>query len=230
MKPVIGVTCDFDGRKCTVDRRYCRAVEAAGGMPLILPQPAEGDLTSDILRLCAGIVLTGGPDVHPQRYGALPHSATKPVADDRDACDFRLMEEIKRLDKPMLAICYGAQALNVAFGGDLYQDIPDELPASQAHHFGQDMEARHPVRVERESLLHRVLGVDEVLANSFHHQAIRRTAVPLRQVAFSRDDVVEAVESAAHRFLLGIQWHPERLFDEELHLKLFRALIEEAAK
>jgi len=182
----------------------------------------------EMFNVVRGVLITGGRDISPERYGDSPHPATNRVAPEREEFDFLLLEEIKRLDVPTLAICYGIQALNVAFGGTLYQDITDEIPSAENHRL--DSNKRHRVRVEAGSLLHRILGVEELMTNSSHHQAIKTTKEPIRRVALSEDGIVEAIESTEHRFILGVQWHPERMTDEELHLRLFKALVEEARK
>jgi len=230
MRPLIGVSSDYQGGKCTVWHHYPKAVEAAGGVPVVLP-PVGREVLREMLVQLGGVLITGGPDIPPARYGQEKHPATVCITPERDAFDFLLIEELKALDKPTLAICYGAQALNVAFGGTLFQDIPTLLPGARKHH-RREAEDRptHRVTVRAGTLLHRVLGVDSLETNSSHHQAIRQTLAPLRQVAFSEDDVVEAVESTKHRFLLGVQWHPEAMIDQELHLKLFQALVAEASK
>jgi putative glutamine amidotransferase len=230
MRPLIGVSSDYRDGKCTTWHTYSKAVEAASGVPVVLP-PVDRDVLRETLVRLGGVLITGGPDVPPGRYGQEKSPATECVTPERDAFDFLLIEELKALDKPTLAICYGAQVLNVAFGGTLFQDIPTLLAGALKHHRRQAEERpTHVVTVRRGSLLHRVLGVDRLLTNSSHHQAIRETPAPLRQVAFSEDDVVEAVESTRHRFLLGVQWHPEAMIDQTLHLKLFQALVTEASQ
>lgn len=230
MRPLIGVACDREGDECRLRQAYVRAVEDGGGAPVILPQTEEASVLADVLSGVAGVVISGGSDVPPERYVQEKHPATRPVAPERDRFDFRLVEALKALDKPTLAICYGAQVLNVAFGGTLYQDIPDLLPAAAEHGRRSGRDSQHPVTVRLGTLLHRILGVRTLKTNSSHHQAIKETPGPLIQSAFSEDGMVEAVESGAHRFMLGVQWHPERLIDEELHVKLFRALVTEASK
>ena len=230
MNPLIGVSSDcLDGR-CSVRHNYTKAVEAASGVPVELP-PMDRETLHAVLQQLDGVLITGGPDIPPERYGQQKHPATECVSPERDAFDFLLLDEIKALDKPTLAICYGAQALNVTFGGTLFQDIPSLLAGTLKHAPPPAGDRPiHAVTVRKDSLLHRVLGVDRLETNSSHHQAIQKTLPPLRQVAFSEDGVVEAVESTVHRFLLGVQWHPEAMIEQQLHLKLFQALVTEASR
>jgi putative glutamine amidotransferase len=230
MKPLIGVSADYQAGKCLVWHNYTRAIEAASGVPVVLP-PMDPENLRDLLKHLDGVLITGGPDIPPERYGQQKHPSTECVAPERDAFDFLLLEEVKDLDKPTLAICYGAQVLNVAFGGTLVQDIPSLLAGSLKHVRPPGGERPvHPVSVRSGTLLHSILCVDRLDTNSSHHQSIKDTPAPLRQVAFSEDGVVEAVESTEHRFLLGVQWHPEAMTDQPLHLKLFQALVTEAFK
>jgi len=228
MQPLIGVTCNYRNGECVVKRDYTRAVECANGIPVILPVLEDAAAAREALSRVAGVLITGGADVPSARFGEQPHRAANPVAPERDTSDFLLLEALKTLDKPTLAICYGAQAVNVAFGGTLHQDIPDLLGDALEHRKRKDRPTLHKVTLEKGTLLHRILGTDALETNSSHHQAIKDTPPPLRQVAFAADGVVEAVESTTHRFLLGIQWHPERMIDDPLHLKLFEAFVEEA--
>ena len=230
MKPLIGVTCDCEKEKSTVHTNYVKAVELGGGLPVILAQvgePAVGEMLSRL----DGVLITGGRDAPPERYDEKPGEKTKLVTPERDAFDFLLLEKLRTRNLPVLAICYGVQALNVAFGGTLWQDIPSQLPKALKHHREENGPRRfHTVDIVGDTLLHRILGVERLETNSSHHQAVKDTPAPLRQVAFSRDGVVEAIENPEHRFMLGVQWHPESLTDRELHRKLFEAFVAEASK
>ena len=233
MKPLIGVTCDYKDGTSESHNNYAGAVAAGGGLPVVLPQLGDAGGLREVLDRLAGVLIIGGPDVPPQRYGEEPHPRTRCIAPERDAFDFLLLDELKGRDVPLLAICYGIQALNVAFDGTLYQDIPSQLPDALKHH--RDREKNEPrqlhmVSVEKGTLLHQILGVERLETNSSHHQSVRETRPPLRQVAFADDGVVEAVEHTDHRFMLGIQWHPESMTDEALHLRLFQAFVEEASR
>ena len=233
MKPLIGVTCNYGETTATVYNTYSRAVAAGGGLPMVLPDAGTGTLVETLDRL-DGVLITGGGDIPPERYGDEKHPNAKLVTPERDAFDAMLLEELRKRELPTLGICYGIQALSVAFGGTLWQDIPDQLPEAIKHHRDRDKgEPRqlHMVRIEKGTQLHRILGVDRLETNSSHHQALREVPSPLRATAFCEaDGIVEAVENPEHRFMLGIQWHPESLIDRALHLKLFEAFVAEASR
>ena len=233
MKPLIGVTCNYDQTTSTSYNTYSQAVAAGGGLPVVLADVGRDALRETLDRL-DGVLITGGPDVPPERYGHAPHPKTKRVPPQRDAFDFMLLDELRNRDIPMLAICYGIQALAVAFGGTLWQDIADELPHAVKHHRDRDKDEPrqlHRVRVEAGTLLHRILGVDRLETNSSHHQALRDVPAPLVKCASCETDgLIEAVEHPDHRFMLGVQWHPESLIDRERHLEIFRAFAREATR
>jgi putative glutamine amidotransferase len=234
MKPLIGVTCNYKDKTSECHNNYSAAVARGGGIPMVFPQIGDLDLLGEMLDRVSGVVLIGGPDVPPKRYGEAPHEKTKPITPEREVVDFALLEELRKRDVPTLAVCYGIQALNVSCGGTLWQDIASELPDAMKHHRDRDKgEPRqlHTVRIVSGTRLHRILGVERIETNSSHHQALKDVPDVLLKSAFCEvDDVVEAVEMREHRFMLGIQWHPESLTDRPLHLRLFEALVEEASR
>ena len=234
MKPLIGVTCNYKEKTSECHNNYSTAVASGGGIPVVLPQMGDEAVLRETLSRVGGVLIIGGGDVPPARYGEAPHPKAKPVTPERDAFDFALLDELKRRELPTLAICYGIQALNVAFGGTLWQDIASELPDAVKHHRDRgkgETRQLHRVRIVEDTLLHRILGVDRLETNSSHHQAVKDVPPPLRKSAFCEADaVVEAVENPEHRFMLGIQWHPESLTDREVHLRIFQAFAAEASK
>jgi putative glutamine amidotransferase len=178
-----------------------------------------------------GLMLPGGEDVEPSRYGEAAHPTVQDVNPARDAFEIALILEAKRRGLPILAICRGIQVLNVACGGTLVQDIPDQVPGAIEHSFRvpthEPFYLAHEVWVEKDSLLARLMkdsliNGDTLEVNSRHHQAVRTVAAGLRVVATAPDGVVEAIEDSAARFCLGVQWHPENFW----RTGEFRALFE----
>jgi putative glutamine amidotransferase len=206
---------------------YCDRVRNGGGEPI--------ELNSDVEAVeFDGLVLTGGIDVCPERYGETPHPTVKRTDAARDAFEIALIESALARDLPVLAICRGHQLLNVAFGGRLLQHIEDGSHRADFH--APAAPSRwHAVRLEPDSRLRELFGVDEMEVNSRHHQAVLpETLAPgLVATAFSPDGLVEGIESARHRWVIGVQWHPERLEPEhpgfhERSRPLFEALVAEA--
>ncbi|MEX1253100.1 MAG: gamma-glutamyl-gamma-aminobutyrate hydrolase family protein [Dehalococcoidia bacterium] len=228
-RPRIGVTRweDVTGEKIEA---YWARVRDAGGEPIDLDGP--GADASDL----DGLVLTGGLDVTPARYGEPPHPKVKRFDPARDDFEAAVLASALERDLPVLAICRGHQLLNVVFGGRLLQHIED---GSHRADFSQpDVPSRwHTVRLLPATRLQAILGADEIEVNSRHHQAVLpETLAPgLVVAATSPDGLIEAVESTSHRWVVGVQWHPERLESERAHFApamrpLFEALVREAAQ
>lgn len=241
MKPLIGVTPDFNagdrkewgGREATffLRARYIRAIEDLGGVPVILPLAEDHADRRRLLEGLDGLLLTGsGPDLAPSFYGERQRYKFRVMS--RRRAEFELdvarMAAASRL--PVLGICGGMQAINVAFGGSLIQDIASQVESPLLHQQkAPATELSHIVEVAPRSLLHRILGRARIRVNSSHHQSIKRVAPSLVASAVASDGIIEAIESPKHRFLLGVQWHPEFLYDRyAFHRKLFQALLKAA--
>lgn len=188
---------------------YCAAVLAAGGLPMLLPH--EPDQAGDYLERIDGLVVTGGAfDVDPALFGAGARHATVRTKDRRTAFELAVTRGAMARGLPVLGICGGQQLLAVVLGGTLVQHIPDEVPGALAHEQPNPRtEPGHIVRVSAGTLLHRIVGTDELPVNSAHHQAVK--AVPDGVVidAVAPDGVIEGIEDPRQRFCLGVQWHPE---------------------
>jgi putative glutamine amidotransferase len=241
MKPIIGVTPDFNagdrkewgGREPTyfLRARYIRAVEELGGIPLVLPLHADRATRRQLLQQLDGLLLTGsGPDLPPSLYGERQRYPFSTVSERRMSFELDIVRLAKQADLPLLGICGGMQAMNVACGGSLIQDIPAQISKPLQHR--QQTPATnlsHTIRVAPGSLLRRIVRSVSMRVNSSHHQSVNVVAPSLIASAQASDGIVEAIESPAHRFFLGIQWHPEFLFDRyPLHRRLFEAFLRAA--
>jgi putative glutamine amidotransferase len=208
-----------------VNQAYTDAILRAGLIPVVAP-PLPASRTADLLAGVAGLVLTGGEDVEPRRYGANPHPSVD-VHTSRDESELALFDLVRQRAIPTLAICRGIQLANVAMGGTLVQDISSERPNAIVHDSPSErFERVHGVRVEAGSRLAGALGAEQVATNSFHHQAIDRIGAGLRVTATTSDGVVEGVEAEDDAWwMLGVQWHPEELLDtpEDWDRRLFAA-------
>lgn len=213
-----------------VSRYYVAAVEKAGGIPLLLPA-VEPALVADVLDVIDGLIVTGGEDVGSDHYGEPAHLKAQRPDPKRDAFEIEALRLADERDLPTFCICRGIQILNVARGGSLIQDVPD-LVEGRPQHMRQDLwnQHAHPVDIEPGSRLAGMFGRCRLEVNTLHHQAVDRLGKGLRPVAWAPEGLVEAVEDErAERFLIGVQWHPENLFDDHPEqLAPFRALVEEA--
>jgi putative glutamine amidotransferase len=232
-RPLIGVTtsvtADASPERAYVNAAYLRAVQGAGGVPLLLPPHLDEAGQEALWERLDGLLLTGGGDIDPARFGEPPHPKIADVVPARDALEIAVTRRALAADVPLLAICRGIQVLNVALGGSLWQDIPSERPGALNHsQTARRDEPTHRVKVMGEGTrLGAVLGSLELEVNSFHHQAIRRLGEGLREVAWAEDGIIEGVELVGgHPFALGVQWHPEDLVGrDEGARRLFRALV-----
>jgi len=217
--PAVAVTAPrrlVDGcERVTLNTAYVRALASAGLVPLAVPTMLAADRAGAALAAVRGLVLTGGEDVAPDRYGAAPHPRLGEVDPVRDAAELALITAARARRLPILAICRGIQILNVALGGTLYQDLESERPSAVPH---SDETSRHAVRVEAGSLLERTLGTRSATVNSRHHQAIRDLAPRLKAVAWADDGVIEGAEpaNANEGWIVAVQWHPEDLTERAL--------------
>ena len=206
---------------------YPESVDASGGLPVILP-PIEPEGVGDLVSRVSGLMLSGGPDLHPSAYGAAVDRNLGPTEPELDHFELALLREADALGMPILAICRGMQALNVSRGGTLHQHLPDRTPLEhrQTH---EPFEAAHAVNVTTNSPLHRLTGRRRLEVNSLHHQAVDRVGNRLQVCAHAPDGTVEAVFDPAARFCLGVQWHAELLTHRLEHAPLFGALVAAAS-
>lgn len=234
-RPAVGLTIENPKKESEVFRLredYVRAVETAGGLPLILA-PGRPEDVAELLDHVSALVLTGGADIDPALYGEERHQEVKAVFPERDRFELALVKEALRRDLPILAICRGHQVLNVATGGTLVQDIPSQLTGAAPHESDAERwETTHEVEILPETRLREILGTERVAVNSFHHQSIKQLGRELLLSARSTPDgVIEGVEMPRHRhrFVVGVQWHPESFWDHPPGFQsLFEALVKAA--
>jgi putative glutamine amidotransferase len=216
-------------RELALGTRYIRAVEAAGGLPVVLP-PLRGVAVGPLLDRLDGLCLSGGPDLDPEAYGERGHVELGPTEPALDAFELALVREADRRRLPLLAICRGAQVVNVARAGSLHQHLPDVVGTRVIHRQREaGTRPTHRVRVAPGSRLAELLGVDRLEVNSFHHQAVARVGRRLRPVAWAEDGTIEALEALDRGFLLAVQWHAEALSSLPEHHGLFEALVNAAS-
>lgn len=233
-RPLIGLNCKYHFNEkaqeeiYTANSSYLKSIARAGAIPVVLPLFSNIEECRTTLDRLDGLVLTGGSDIHPKHWRERKHSKAELLHPKKEASDFILASEALKRDMPVLGICYGCQLTNVILGGSLHQHLPD-LEGMNRPHARLD-EGHHPVRIVRKSRTKEIMGVRDAKVNSFHHQAIKTPGKGLDITAVADDGVVEGTESSKHRFLVNVQWHPERHPTERAHQRLFEALISEAKK
>jgi putative glutamine amidotransferase len=217
-------------RELALGLDYPRAIDAAGAIPVVVPPMAASDLDGLLDRI-DGLLLSGGPDLHPSYYGADPHAFLGPTEPPLDAFELELVRRADARQVPLLAICRGLQAVNVVRGGTLWQHLPEDVGGLIRHR--QDEPGRvatHEVGLKADTLLAWALEEAAIDVNSFHHQAVRRLGGGLRATAWAPDGVIEGLEATDRPFLVGVQWHAESLTGRDDHRRLFRAFVVAAAQ
>ncbi|OYD07784.1 gamma-glutamyl-gamma-aminobutyrate hydrolase family protein [Paludifilum halophilum] len=227
MFPAIGVTVSTrEESVMALNRDHTDAVFRAGGIPLMLPYtlvPEQLQATADRID---GLLLTGGDDIDPGLFGEEPIPGLGPVEPERDRMEIALSRKMMEAGKPILAVCRGCQILNIAAGGDMYQDLNAQREKGLQH--AQKAPRSHPshsVHVKEDTRLHAMVGGSEYRVNSFHHQAVRRLADGFMVSATASDGVIEAFESLHHPFVMGVQWHPENMPSDSVARQLFTSLV-----
>lgn len=223
---------EVESERFYLARAYSEAVEAAGGIPLHIPLIPRREFIEALLNEVDGVLLPGSAsDVDPLRYGQEPRTRLGAVHPLRDETDAIVLDLIEAQAMPLLAICYGMQALNVSRGGTLIQDISTQVPGALSHEQGIPRERRsHTISLHEGGLPAILSGGETLLVNSHHHQAVETLGSNLRATAESRDGLVEAVEDVrADRWVIGVQWHPEIDWDgDPFSCALFEAFINSA--
>ena len=231
--PIIGVTSIMSTNASgspvlQLGQAYLDAIQKAGGILLVIPIGIEQIKIKSLLSRLDGLLLSGGGDIDPRTFKGASHPKVYGTSHERDSLEFNLLEAAVTSNKPFLAICRGIQVLNVAFGGDLYTHIQDQVEKSLKHDwfpkFPRDKLA-HTVRLIPGSKLHRIFNTDEIRVNSLHHQGIKTVGDGLKATAFAPDGLVEGLEVDGAGFALGVQWHPECLPDDTKMQDLFKAFI-----
>lgn len=235
-RPIIGITTFNQKQKkktyAAVSNNYCSSVQMAGGTPILLSLCVNNEILDRYLEIMDGLIITGGDEaVNPHLYGENPIPAVKATCPSRDECEAYLYRGAMEQDMPVLGICRGMQLMNVTEGGSLYQDIFTQKQGVLGH-LPPDMpvdELYHSVKIEKGSKLEDIFQTENLMVNSFHHQAVKKLAPNFIGSAISEDNLIEAMEHKTKRFSVGVQWHPEDLtIKHSEFLELFKALIEEA--
>ena len=240
MKPLIGITSNFTKKKepflsvkeeqkvNQLSDACIKAVEKAGGIPIIIPLYGDMDNIKMLLGKLNGVILSGGGDISPDEYNQQPTDILKSVNPQRDRQEIGIVNHIMNHgNKPLLGICRGMQIINVALGGDLYQDLEEE--GFDCHLLNKHPRSfmSHNVYLQEDTFLSKIFDSKKIGVNSFHHQAVKDLGRYLKAIAFSEDKVIEAIEYIDEdRFILGVQWHPEEMFDEKGQQEIFSRFID----
>ncbi len=229
---LIGLSVNHkEGLSC-ISNAYVNAVIKAGGTPILIPLTNNTQILHNILLQIDGLILSGGGDIYAPLFNEELHPAVESYDLERDNYDILLTRMAAERQIPILGICRGHQVINVAFGGNLIQDIPSQAPHSKVNHNQSEPRetGTHLVNIQPNSKLHQILKTDKILVNTFHHQAIHQVANGFKAVAFSEDGLNEAIESTENKSIIGVQWHPENMAvaDNDSMRPIFNYIIGES--
>lgn len=228
MKKIIGILAtNCEGTL----HSYVSAVERAGGCPVVLQRVLNITTLQPIVEKLDGIIFTGGTDINPFVYNELPKDGLHRVDTERDRFELSLMAWVlENTEIPIFGICRGMHLLNIIKGGSLYQDLIKESVTSFDHLLDESIpvsEYSHKINISGESKLQKILNKDQIPVNSSHHQAISKMGDGFKVVAYSEDEIIEAIELKGERFVVGVQWHPEKLSDKyQEQQRLFDGFME----
>ncbi|RHW39482.1 gamma-glutamyl-gamma-aminobutyrate hydrolase family protein [Lysinibacillus yapensis] len=229
MKPIIGITMTTNNGQYCINEAYVKSILQAGGIPVNLPFGIEQD-AEQLLDGLDGLLLTGGVDVHPHLFNEEPHLYIGHIMVERDEVELRLLEVALKKRMPIFGICRGIQVLNIALGGNLYQDINSQYEKTPILHTQKAIrkEASHYITIERNSKLYNIVGQEKIAVNSIHHQALKKVAEVFEVTAQASDGIIEAIEMKDYPYCVGVQWHPEEMAaaQDENAKKLFASFID----
>lgn len=232
MKPIIGLTAsmEIDGMEYKMNLRNVRAIEQAGGIPIILPYYSDYQEIGAFLDKLDGLYLPGGYDIDPSLFQEEPNPNLGTIIPERDRLEKEIIPHFLEKDKPVLGVCRGCQILNVTTGGTMYQDLASQYlkPLIQHTQKAAFHHRSHTVKITPSSLLEMLVQAEEIKVNSYHHQANRSLGKGFIVSAAAADGVMEAFESETHRFVLGVQWHPEGMIhlENDPSLAIYQGFIE----
>jgi putative glutamine amidotransferase len=230
-KPLIGIVplWDEEIKSLWMLPGYMDGIERAGGLPVMLPLTTDKPTLEQICTTVDGLLFTGGHDVSPALYGEKKNECCGEICLVRDEMENTLFSSVVNLNKPTFGICRGIQLFNALLGGTLYQDLPTQHKSTPAICHQQKPpydESFHKVKIRTDSLLHALLGEDEIAVNSYHHQGVKELSRRLECMAIAEDGLVEAVCMSDKKFVWAVQWHPEYSLDDEISRQLFLAFID----
>ncbi|HIT88261.1 MAG TPA: gamma-glutamyl-gamma-aminobutyrate hydrolase family protein [Candidatus Coprocola pullicola] len=225
MKPIIGITPDYsyEAEKFMVSQHYIKAIETAGGYPMIL---CPNEMFPDFID---GLLLTGGGDIDPILFGEEPIAENGEISPLRDAFEWSLCQKAQEKKLPILGICRGMQLLAILNGGSIYQDIYSQTNTMIKHiQKAPRFYGTHTIEIATNSILSKIANQNSCVVNSFHHQSVKEAGKDFMVCAKSKDGLIEAIEHKTARFIIGVQWHPEMMKKDKIQMKLFEMFVKAA--
>ncbi|MEJ8777540.1 gamma-glutamyl-gamma-aminobutyrate hydrolase family protein [Pseudogracilibacillus sp. ICA-222130] len=228
MHILIGITPNMKGDQYNVTQIHSDIIEDLHAIPFILPYVEKEKTIDSIVMKLDGLYVTGGDDIDPTFFNEEPMEGLRFILRKRDMFEQKLIQKMLQQNKPIFAICRGAQILNIATGGDMYQHIYGQMDKQLLQHeqHANRSHQSHFITIKEGTILYEVMQKKRMKVNSFHHQANRQVKQPMIVSATASDGIKEAIESTAHTFVVGVQWHPEYLYDTDIGTRtLYKTFI-----
>lgn len=228
-RPLIGITpwYDYDKKITYIREGYCEGVSKAGGTGMLISATQNAAELDEIIKSCRGFLISGGPDIDAALYGEINLPVNEDISPYRDFLEIYIIRKAIELNKPIFGICRGIQIMNVAMGGTLYQDIHSQIQDRELAKHSQTAPKWYPthkINIEEGSKIYGIFGMNFIGVNSFHHQAVKDVAPGFTVSSRSEDGIIESIEYNQHIFAVGVQWHPELMWQEN---SSFLGLFEE---
>mgnify|MGYP000928878003 CR=1 FL=1 len=235
-RPLIGITPSFedDVERIFLSNYYAESVYRAGGLPIILPLTQDSGVINQLAKICDGLLVSGGPDMDAVHYNEdnMPYNGN--ITPLRDVLELALIKEVFRLKKPILGICRGMQVLNVALGGTLYQDVYSQIKDKNVIKHRQEAPRWYPtheISIVGNSKVWSSFNCNRIRVNSFHHQAVKDVAPGFKVTSIANDGIIESIELDDDLFVVGVQWHPENMWEKDpIYLRIFELFVEATIK
>jgi len=217
-RPLIGITpaYNYDNNETSSPKGYCEAINSSGGAAMLLSASQDNEVLMEMFQKCDGFLLTGGPDVDPRAYGEQIQNYCGSISPVRDYLEEFIIKKAIEYNKPMLGICRGMQSLNAFLGGTLYQDIHAQITDRKVQKHSQNAPSWYPahdIAIEKDTFIQITLGKERIGVNSFHHQAVKELAPGFMATSRSDDGIIESIEYSGSPFVVGVQWHPEKMLE-----------------
>lgn len=231
-RPLIGLTAAYSNENdySWLKSNYYEAISRAGGAPVLLPPAFDDSSFPDLIERCDGILIAGGPDIDPVHFGEPNKVYNGEISPLRDKLELFAARKAVEMDKPLLGICRGIQVINTALGGTLYQDIYAQIKQNEVLQHSQkapNWYTTHDIAIEKDSHVYTSLKKTKARVNSFHHQAVKDPAPGFCVTSRSQDGIIESIENNSLKFAVGVQWHPECLWEKNSeHLGIFKLFIQ----
>ncbi|NSW91120.1 MAG: gamma-glutamyl-gamma-aminobutyrate hydrolase family protein [Firmicutes bacterium] len=230
-RPLIGIVpgYSYEGQKLYIDEGYVNAINTAGGLAILLSLTEDEGLMFEFVKRCDGFLIPGGPDLDAKHYNENNMVFNGKIVPIRDTMEIFIVRKAFEMGKPILGICRGIQVINVAMGGTLYQDINSQIKDRNILKHSQDAPSWYPIHdifIEKDTIIYNSFKTGCIKVNSYHHQSVKDVASGFKATSYTADGIIESIEYRKAEFVVGVQWHPELMWQKNsIYLNIFKEFI-----